>query len=215
MLSAYIENKLTDDERLFVEKHFAVCANCRKKFYEMSEIIGNLHFEYEKMLKEFNKIEENKKFSIREYETFYNNISPYVDDELCYEDSLRFRKYLLKSKPARDELSNVYGLRNNIKKSVNHFINKSNINYARKVMKKLKEEEKYLFPNVYKRAAIAIGFMISALAALLLLLGLNYFNKSYAEVVTENTTQNIIFPNDEELIGFYFDEQGNFLFLDK
>ena len=82
MLSAYIENKLTDNERKFVETHFIQCSECRKKFYQMSEIIGNLHSEYEKMISEFDKIEENKSPNAKEYAAFYENISPYVDDEL-------------------------------------------------------------------------------------------------------------------------------------
>ena len=64
---------------------------------------------------ELKKAESEKIFSIREYEAFHQNISPYIDDELCYEDSIKFRKYLLKSKSARNELASAYGLKNNIK----------------------------------------------------------------------------------------------------
>lgn len=215
MLSNYIENKLTQNERLFVEDHFVVCSDCRKKFYEMNNIMNSLHFEYEKMLNEFQKIEENKISNINEYETFYNNISPYIDDELCYEDSLKFRKYLLKSKPARDELSDVYRLRNTIKESTINFMDKSNVNFSKKVIKRLKEENKYLFPNIYKRAAIAIGFMISILTALLIFIGLNYFNSSYADISNKSSAQNIIFHNDEDWVEFFFDEEGNALLANK
>ena len=38
-------------------------------------------------------------------ENFLENISPYIDDELCYDDSIKFRRYLLKSKQARTELA--------------------------------------------------------------------------------------------------------------
>ena len=115
MLSLYIEHKLCESDRLFVENHFFKCKSCYQKYLEMKEIINNLHFEYEKLLNEFDRIENDKMFNIREYETFYNNISPYIDDELCYDDRVKFRKYLLKSKPARVELSNAYILKNNIK----------------------------------------------------------------------------------------------------
>ncbi len=215
MLSAYIENKLTPEERTFVENHFSECMDCRKKFYEMSEIIGSLHFEYEKMINEFDKIEANKIFNMKEYESFYKNISPYVDDELCYEDSLKFRKYLLKSKTARDELSNVYSLRNNIRKSAENFMDKSNINYAKKIIKKLKKEDKYLFPNIYKRAVIAIGFMISIITVLVLFISYTFFNKSFADTVVQKPETNIIFPDSENYIEFFFDENGNIIFEDK
>ena len=215
MLSAYIENKLREEERLFIEDHFSKCAACRKKFYEMSEIMGSLHFEYEKLINEFDKIEANKIFNIKEYEAFYKNISPYVDDELCYEDSLKFRKYLLKSKQARDELSNVYVLRNNIKKSAANFMDKANVNYSKKIIKKIKEEDKYLFPNIYKRAVIAIGFMISALAALVIFIGYNFFNQSFADTMPEKIGENIQFPDNGNFVEFFFDKDGNLLFTDK
>ncbi len=215
MLSAYIENKLTPEERLIVEEHFSQCQSCRKKFYEMTEIIDSLHFEYEKMLNEFDKIEAGKIFKIKEYESFYKNISPYVDDELCYEDSLKFRKYLLKSKTARDELSNVYILRNNIKKSAENFMAKANVNYSKKIIKKLKEDDKYLFPNIYKRAVIAIGFMISVIMALVILISCGFFNKSFAGYIPAKISSNIEFPNSDDWIEFYFDEEGNMLFEEK
>ena len=110
MLCLYIENKLTIEEKLFVENHFNECETCYKKYLEMKEILKNLHFEYTKLMKELKESEEKKVFCIREYENFFENISPYIDDELCYEDSIKFRKYLLKSKTARGEYPNGTGL---------------------------------------------------------------------------------------------------------
>ena len=214
MLSAYIENKLNEEERLFIENHFSICKECRKKYYEMTEIIGSLHFEYEKMLNEFNKIEENKAFKIKEYETFYNNISPYIDDELCYEDSLKFRKYLLKSKSARDELSNVYLLKNNIKKSISDFMDKSNVNFSKKIIKKLKSENKYIIPNIYKKIAVIIGFIISVLTVLFIFIGFNHF-KNYANAQEIKSVNNNIYYNDENFVEFYFDERGKILLTEK
>ena len=69
ILSLYIENKLNEEERFFVENHFLNCINCYQKYLEMKKIINNLHFEYEKLLDEFEKIESNQNFNIREYET--------------------------------------------------------------------------------------------------------------------------------------------------
>ena len=132
-----------------------------------------------------------------------------------YEDCLNFRKYLLKSKHARDELSNVYSLRNNIKKSVNNFMNKSNINLSKKVIKKLKSEDKYLYSKIYKRAVISICFMITILTAMLIFIGVSYFSRSFADTVPVKTGQNIVFPNDEEWIEFFFDDNGVLLLAAK
>lgn len=216
MLSLYIENKLDDDDRLFIENHFLECSSCYQKYIEMKEIISNLHFEYEKLLNEFERIESNKMFNIHEYEMFYKNISPYIDDELCYDESIKFRKYLLKSKPARAELASAYGLKNNIRSSVAMFKDNLNINFSKKVMKKLLDENKDSFDNVYKRAAVVLGFMISALVIVSVYMGFNYISESFAQNTHENIVKTIQIPdNDEDLIEFSFDDNGEALLTAK
>ncbi len=216
LLFLYIENKLDDEDRFYVEKHFQTCNDCYQKYLEMKEIVNNLHFEYEKLLNEFERIESNQIFNIREYENFYKNISPYIDDELCYEDCIKFRKYLLKSKSARTELANAYSLKNNIKQSISNFKNKVNINYSKKIIKKLQEENKYSFDNVYKRAAILIGFMISTLILISIYMGFSIFGESFAK--SENKIEiikTINFPQEDELIEFSFDKNQNALLTAK
>gem|GEM_PF-5582722 len=215
LLGAYIENKLTNTERKFVESHFVKCAGCRKKFYEMNKIIGSLHYEYEKMIKEFDKIEADKNSRTLCSPEFYKNISPYIDNELGLEDSIKFRKYILKSKQARSELENAYKLSSSIKKSAAGFMDKSNINVSRKVIKRLKNSNTDTKSGIYKRAAIIISFMLSLLAAIAVFAGLCYFNKSYAQIPKTQPEQGIVFPDDSDWIEFYFDDKGNFLFADK
>ena len=41
MMSLYIENKLDDEDKVFVEHHFSKCAECYQKYLEMKEGIGN------------------------------------------------------------------------------------------------------------------------------------------------------------------------------
>ena len=215
MLSLYIENKLDEDDKAFIEHHFSKCSECYRKYLEMHEIIAHLHFEYEKLLAEFERIETNKMFNIREYEQFYKNISPYIDDELGYDDSIKFRKYLLKSKPARAELANAYGLKNNIKNSVSRFKDNININFSKKVMKRIIDDNKYSFENVYKRAAVVLGFMISTLILVSLYMGFNYLNKSFAQDIKQNIVQKVIFPNDDDYVEFYFDDNNDALLTAK
>ena len=215
MLSLYIENKLDDVDREFIEHHFSKCSECYQKYLEMQEIITNLHFEYEKLLSEFERIEANKMFNIREYEQFYKNISPYIDDELCYDDCIKFRKYLLKSKPARAELASAYGLKNNIKNSVAMFKDKINVNFSKKVINRLQSENKDSFENVYRRAAVVLGFMISTLIIVSLYMGFSYLNKSFAQDTKQDIVRCINFPKDDELVEFYFDENNEALLTAK
>lgn len=206
MLLSYIEHKLSDEDRLFVENHFKYCSDCYTKYLEMKKIVKNLHFEYEKLLNEFERVEANQLFNIREYETFYKNISPYIDDELSYDESIKFRKYLLKSKPARVELANAYTLRNNIRHSTAVFKDNLNVNFSKKIIKQLKDENKYTFDAVYKRAAVIIGIMLSALILISVLVGFNYMTNSVAkaEAVTNNYSE-IVFPSADDMVEFTFD----------
>lgn len=206
LLSLYIENKLDDEDRFFVENHFLKCSDCYQKYLEMKDIISNLHYEYEKLLDEFEKIETNKIFNIREYEAFYKNISPYIDDELTYDESIKFRKYILKSKPARVELASAYGLKNNIKHSIADFKNNINVNFSRKIIKKLQDENKDSFEIVYKRAAILLDFMISTLVIIAVYMSFTYLQEAFARDVNNRVVETINFPSDEDWVEFIYDK---------
>lgn len=206
LLSLYIENKLDDEDKYFVENHFLKCSDCYQKYLEMKDIISNLHYEYEKLLDEFEKIESNKIFNIREYEAFYKNISPYIDDELTYDESIKFRKYILKSKPARAELASAYGLKNNIKHSIADFKNNINVNFSRKIIKKLQDENKDSFDVIYKRAAILLGFMISTLVIIAVYMSFTYLQEAFARDVNNRVVETINFPSDEDWVEFTYDK---------
>ena len=206
MLSDYIEHKLTLEERIYVENHFAQCPDCYQKYLEMKAIIGNLHFEYARLIKEFDKLEKEKILNIKDYDNFYQNISPYIDDELCYDDSIKFRKYLLKSKPAREKLANAYILKNNIKDSVINYQDRLNINFTKKLMKKIRKNQTDDFYKKYINAIIFIGFIISAMVLLTVYLGFHYISE-YFDRGTNNfkLVQKIDIPNEDEMIEFTFD----------
>jgi hypothetical protein len=206
LLSSYIDNKLDIEERQLVEKHLLKCNLCYKKYLEMKNIMNNLHYEYAKLQCEFDKIEADKTFNIREYEFFYNNISPYIDDELSYDDSIKFRKYLLKSKQARTELSSAYGLKNNIHNSFEIFKDNVNVNVSKNIIRKIKIENQTP-KEIYKRAAAVLFVMISALIVLSFYFGFTYFNKSIATTkITSNEMPFLDFENFDKYIKVTFDD---------
>lgn len=220
MLAAFIENKLDDENKFLVQAHLMKCQSCYQKYVEMKKVMNSLHIEYEKLMDELDKIEAENTFSIRDYDNFYENISPYIDDELSYEDSIKFRKYLLSSKPARKELASAYKLRNAIKQSISKMTNSLNINFSKRIIKKLKSEQNESFDNIYRRAAIALTVMLIALI-IISFIGLSYMNKSFAHNKHHKLTQNaekinvIQFPKDEDFIEFYFDENNQPILTEK
>ena len=120
---------------------------------------------------------------------------------------IKFRKYLLKSKPARAELAAAYGLKNSIKNSVTAYKDNLNINFPKKIVNILKEENKDSFENVYKRAAVVLGFMISALILATVYMGFSYFNESIAHDKIGYAEETFYFPySDDEMVEFSFDD---------
>lgn len=108
MLSLYIDNKVSFNERAFIKEHLDRCPVCRKKYYYLKSLIKNLQDSYKQFIEMSEKKQKQKSFSIREHEKFMNQISPYVDNELEPNESFEFRKYLMKSKNAQKELKNTY-----------------------------------------------------------------------------------------------------------
>ena len=220
LLSYFIEEKLDEEDSFLVEAHLMKCGECYKKYLEMKSVINNLHFEYVKLKDELNNIDSENTFNIRDYEKFYNNISPYIDNELSYDESVKFRRYLLNSKAARGELSSAYGLRNNIKQSVNALKNNLNINFSKKIIKQLKKENADSFEEMYKRAAITIGLSILTLSVITII-GFNYLQKSVAQEKLNNNANNIQqeqtieFPSDADYEEFTFDENHQALLTNK
>lgn len=159
MISLYIDDKLNDEHKKMVEEHFALCPECYQKYLNIKSIIENLKLSYEKVLEKVEPIETVNLFNIREYEKFYRNISAYMDNELSNQESIDFRKYLLKSKSARSDLKNMYILQNQIKDSFTKCISHSRVNLAKKIVKKIKRENQTT-EQIIAKVAILLGLAI-------------------------------------------------------
>jgi len=164
MISLYIDDRLNVEHKLFIEDHFKICPTCYQKYKEIKNIIENLKLSSEKMLKQVEGIETANLFNIREYERFNNNISAYVDNEMNDDDSIEFRKYLLKSKSARVDLKNAYDLKTKVKSSVTDCIENVDINFSRKIVRMLKEQrvQKRNRMDVFTKVAILLGLFVFA-----------------------------------------------------
>lgn len=207
MLGLYIENKLSKEDVLFVKEHIDSCSSCYKKYLTMKSVIKNLRFEYEKLLNEFEKIEAERIFSIREYDNFTNNISPYMDDELTYDELIKFRTYLLKSKKAREQLSIAFKLKNNIQNSFAEVGGEKQLNFEKSIIKKLKEEnEKPIRPKFYKKAVILIGLMLPILLFLSAYYSFNYLKEKQGVKSELPVVKNIDYFEAKNIQQFEFEE---------
>ena len=71
MLSVYIDNKISDCERAFIEEHLANCENCYKKYTYLKSLIKSLKDSYKRILELSIKKQKRKTFCIKEHEALF------------------------------------------------------------------------------------------------------------------------------------------------
>ena len=188
LLELYAEGKLGEQEQKLVEEHLASCPKCRDKYVQMKAAIKNLRSSYELLLKEFEEIEKHNIFKVKEHEIFYLNISSYIDNELSYNEAVDFRRYLLKSKPARKSLEEAYSLRNTLKTTFNDYSDKLKLNYAKEIAGQLRSERKEPIGMILKRMMITLGVLLVFMIAFFLYITTAY-NKQITETIPEPTQE--------------------------
>ena len=197
LIELYVEGKLNIHDRMSVEQHLADCPFCRDKYVRMKDTIKNLRSSYEHLLEEFEKIEQDNVFKIKEHEIFYANISSYIDNELSYDDSVNFRKYLLKSKTARRKLEEAYSLENSLKTTFSEYCDNLRINYAKKITERIKTERKEPIGMMLKRMMIALGVLTIFMIAFFLYITTAY-NKQVSDNVPEQTQELVPSTGEEQ-----------------
>lgn len=147
MLSLYIDNKVTYQERSFIEEHLSNCKECYKKYLYLKSLIKNLKDSYKQVLEIAKKKQKKEHFSIREYEKFQENLSPYIDNELDAQSCFEFRKYLIKSKVAQKELKNIYIIQKEMRNSYERSKRKMNFDASKYVISKIKQPNSIKLPE--------------------------------------------------------------------
>lgn len=203
MLSLYIDNRVTYQQRAFIEDHLANCKECYKKYIYLKSLIKDLKDSYKQVLELAVKKQKQRTFSIREHEKFLDNLSPYVDNELEAKECFEFRKYLMKSKNAQRELKNVYILQKEMRQSFDKTKKSLDTDISRKVINEIREKttfwhseriaEMFLSPKALK---------IAILSGLVLLGGYEfdqlYKQSGYKHTNTQPAQNQTITPQEKE-----------------
>jgi len=157
MLSLYIDNKVSDSEKSFIENHLNECESCYNKFLYLKSLIKSLKDSYKQIVELSLKKQQRESFNIREHEKFFANISPYIDNELDAKDCYEFRKYLIKSPVAQKELKDVYRIQRELKDCFNKTKKNVSKSISNQVIRSLKFENKKTFDflHIYFNAQIA------------------------------------------------------------
>lgn len=168
MLSLYIDRNLSTSEMFFVKEHIAICPTCRKKYLYLKSLIKNLQDSYKQFVELSKQKQKKNNFSIKEYEKFVSQISPYIDNELNADECFEFRKYLMKSKNAQKALKNTYIIQKNIKYAFNKTKKQASSEITRNVLRQINQKQsifdsvilKQIFTTKTSKIAILAGFVI-------------------------------------------------------
>ena len=160
LLSQYIDNKVTRQEKEFIEEHLAMCPDCYKKFIYLKNLINSLKDSYKKVMNMALQKQRKATFSIRDHENFRTNLSPYLDNELPTGESFTFRKYLVKSKMAQRELRQAYSLQKKLHNSFESTKNQLKIDFSKLILSEVKEHKKFIYKQKAVKIAILAGFLI-------------------------------------------------------
>lgn len=209
MLSLYIDNKVTYQERSFIEDHLANCNECYKKYIYLKSLIKNLKDSYKQVVEFARKKQKQTMFSIREHEKFTENLSPYVDNELSAQECFEFRKYLIKSKTAQNELKNLYIMQKEMRAAYDNTKKKASSEISKYVMNSIKSKEKQLFHNKFSDKVFTLkAAKVAILAGLLITLCYEYIHINTGEnknTQTEvkstknNSYKNLYLPKSQKL----------------
>ena len=170
LLSLYIDGKLSQMQKEFVEEHLKNCTACREKYINLKKLLINLKNSYNTEVK---KINNDNPLKIKEHEYYQKNLSAYFDNELPFEDSVRMKKYIMKIPLAREELKLVYDLQKLLHKNLENTQKKMNNDFTRVITSKIYEKQKIeKLTNWTKTVALIFAFVIC-----ISLVGIVYYAK--------------------------------------
>lgn len=173
MLSLYIDNKISSQQKIFIENHLNNCKECYQKYLYLKSMIKDLKASYKQVLELTIKKEQHKMFLIREHEKFQKNVSAYIDNELDAKESYEFRKYLMKSKNAQNDLKNMYLMQKKLNKCFEETKNTTSPYVFKNIIKSIRAEKKQDHKNKTYQLAPKM-FKIAILSGLILIGGYEF-----------------------------------------
>lgn len=171
LLTFYVENKLNEQLKKYVEYHLSNCPKCMEKYKKLTKIVSNFNEISEKIHKE--DYSEDSPHNTRQYQDFKANLSAYVDNELDDEESIRIKKIAISNPLARKDLEDIYIFKRLLHSSFDKTKNDIHEDFSRGIVNKvysLHEKDKldpfYLLMTIFAviMAVIVLG-VVNVLAA--------------------------------------------------
>ena len=157
MLAMYIDGKLDEMQEEFVKDHLQTCPGCRTKYEYLKKLVDTLKSSYASS--DYSREAEKNKvaaFKIQEYEYYRQNLSAYFDNELPFEDSVRFKKYIMKIPVARQELQKIYDLQEMLKNNWAHNRKRLNQDLSKTIISRAYSDRNSIHTLVWTKIAAVI-----------------------------------------------------------
>lgn len=160
LLPFYIDDKLSEKMKEFVETHLKYCAECRKKvdlqrkMKESVKVAQKSIATYKARQEKF--CEKLKQDELRQ------NISAYIDNELKDDENIKVKKLIISNPDARLEFDNMYKLKKSLNSSFEKTKNETKVDYTKAIFREIDFREEILENDIFERV-VAIFVLISAI----------------------------------------------------
>lgn len=163
LLKDYIQGSIDIKDSLFIQEHLKICVNCRHTYQTLKRQLS------EDVTTKAEGILQQKE------DTYYmQNLSAYYDNELSFDESVRMKKYLIKTPSAREELKKLHNFRILLQKVHKSVLKKANFDYSKTILKRLdKSTVPEQFTLIQKFAAVILLILFFTVC----LCGALYFSK--------------------------------------
>lgn len=158
LLSFYLDDRLNDQLKQFVDAHLDICPTCRAKYEALKIMVTELRDAHSK-LKEIQPSEIEDEANSSQMDEFKINLSAYVDNELDDIENIRVKKYIISNPKARKDLENLYSLKKLLNSSFDKVKHDAKEDYSKYILKRIDIQEEVYGPDSFARV-VALFILI-------------------------------------------------------
>lgn len=154
LLTFYIENKLDNSLSRAVKVHLENCPACMEKYNKLKQIFQNFS-EIKSKITEDEQVDTDF-YNNRQYQTFRENLSAYIDNELSDNENIKIKKIAISNPLARKDLEDFYTFKQLLNSSFNKTKSEMKTDFSKRTMSQIMagEGERYEFSPFLKLAGL-------------------------------------------------------------
>lgn len=163
LLAFYIDDKLSEQLKQFVEAHLQNCPSCRAKLEALKNMVNSLKEIHEKIASIKAREEGGVENAANpQLDVFKENLSAYVDNELDDDDNLKVKKYIVSNPKARRDLEKLYHLQKMLHNSFDKSKNEAKDDFSRYVLKRIDIQEEVYGPDSFAKVVALFIIILAA-----------------------------------------------------